>query len=143
VISPERALSTLDDPSQLQDLLRQEESALQATADALGQEADQLQATLAADWQDFENTLRQRDQTQDTHQVLLEKVSELSLQERVDPGLLTIVGSPEPLVAHVRAPMLGLLATAAVAGLIVGVLVAVWVELSSRKNSQTATSASE
>jgi uncharacterized protein involved in exopolysaccharide biosynthesis len=143
VVSPESALANLEDPARLLDLLRREESALQDTVDALGQEANQLQTALAADWQDFENTLRQRDEAQDTYQVLLEKVTELSLQERVDPSLLTIVGSPEPLVAHVRAPMLGLLATAAVAGLIVGVLIAVVAELSSRKRSQTAAPPSE
>jgi uncharacterized protein involved in exopolysaccharide biosynthesis len=137
VISPESALASLNDTAQLLNLLRQEERALQATADALAQEADQLRAALAADWQEFETTVRQRDQAQDTYRVLSEKIAELSLQERIDPSLLTIVGSPEPLVAHVRAPMLGLLASAAVAGLIVGVFLAVWLELSRRKRSPT------
>jgi hypothetical protein len=67
---------------------------------------------------------------------MLRKVGELLLQERLDPSLLTMVGQPEPLVTHVRAPLLGLLATAAVAGLIIGVLVAMWAELWSRKGSQ-------
>ena len=57
------------------------------------------------------------------------------LQELLDPSLLTPVGSVEPVISHVRAPMLGLLATAAVAGLIVGLLAAVLVEQAQRKSS--------
>jgi len=133
VVAPDIVRANLDDPARLVQLFQQEERALQTTADALKQEADQLQAALAADWQDYEDVLRLRNQTRDTLQVMNRKVNELLLQERLDPSLLTVVGSPEPLVTHVRAPMLGLLATAAVAGLIVGVLIAVWVELSSRK----------
>ena len=133
VIAPDIARANLDDPARLVQLLQQEERALQTTADALEQEADRLQAALAADWQDYEDVLRLRNQARDTLQVMNRKVNELRLQERIDPSLLTVVGSLEPIVTHVRAPMLGLLATAAVAGLIAGVLIAVWVELSSRK----------
>lgn len=140
VISPDIARANLNDPARLLDLLQREESALQATADALQEEANRLQAALAADWKEFDNSVRERNQVRDTHQVLQRKVNELSLQERLDPSLLTIVGSAEPLVTQVRASMLGLLATAAVAGLIVGILVAVWVELSSRKDSGLSTS---
>jgi uncharacterized protein involved in exopolysaccharide biosynthesis len=136
VLSSAVVRANLNDRVQLGELLRQEEDALQATADALGEEVGQLRAALAADWQGFEDALRLRNQTRDTYTVLNRKVNELLLQQRLDPSLLTIVGSAEPLVTHVRAPMLGLLATAAVAGLIVGVLVAVWVELSGRKDSQ-------
>ena len=66
---------------------------------------------------------------------MFRKGNELQLQERADPSLLTVVGSLDPIVAHVRAPLLGLLATAAVVGLIVGVLIAVWVEVSGRRKS--------
>jgi uncharacterized protein involved in exopolysaccharide biosynthesis len=134
VVTPEIARASLNDPAGLLDLLRQEENALQATADALGKEADQLQAALAADWQDFEEIFRERNQARDFYQIMFRKVGELLLQDRLDPNLLTIVGSPEPLVTHVRSPMLGLLATAAVVGLIVGVLVAMWTEMSSRRS---------
>jgi uncharacterized protein involved in exopolysaccharide biosynthesis len=135
VISPEIARANLDTPATLLDLLREEENALQATADALEEQAAQLRDTLATDWYDFEKIQRERNQARDLYQIMFRKVGELLLQERLDPSLLTIVGSPEPLVAHVRAPMLGLLASAAVAGLIVGVFLAVWLELSSRKQA--------
>jgi capsular polysaccharide biosynthesis protein len=135
VVSPDIARATLSDPARLAGLLEREASSLHATAGALENRADQLQAALAADWQDFEDVLRLRNQARETYQVVNRKVNELLLQERLDPSLLTIVGSPEPLVTHVRAPMLGLLATAAVAGLIVGVFLAVWLELSSRKQA--------
>lgn len=143
VVSPDIARANLSDPARLAGLLKREESSLQATASALEGQADQLQAALAADWQDYEDVFRLRNQARETFQVVNRKVNELLLQERLDPSLLTIVGSPEPLVSHVRAPMLGLLATAAVAGLIVGVFIAVVVELSSRKRSQTAAPLSE
>lgn len=133
LVTPDIARASLSDRAALAALLQQEASALQSTADGLRAEADQLQAALAADWQEYENIFRLRNQARETYQIVNRKVNELLLQERVDPSLLTIVGSPEPLVTHVRAPMLGLLATAAVAGLIVGVLVAVWMEASSRK----------
>jgi uncharacterized protein involved in exopolysaccharide biosynthesis len=135
VVSPDIARATLSDPARLAGLLEREASSLQATAGALEDRADQLRAALAADWQDFEDVFRLRNQARETYQVVNRKVNELLLQERLDPSLLTIVGSPEPLVTHVRAPMLGLLATAAVAGLIVGVFLAVWLELSSRKQA--------
>jgi uncharacterized protein involved in exopolysaccharide biosynthesis len=143
VVSPEIARASLSDPARLAGLLEREASSLQATASALEDQANQLQAALAADWQEYEDVFRLRNQARDTYQVVNRKVNELLLQERLDPSLLTIVGSPEPLVAHVRAPMLGLLATAAVAGLIVGVLIAVVVEMSSRKRLQTAAAPSE
>jgi hypothetical protein len=137
VVSPDIARATLSDPARLAGLLEREASSLQATAGVLEDRADQLQTALAADWQDFEDVFRLRNQARETYQVVNRKVNELLLQERLDPSLLTIVGSPEPLVTHVRAPMLGLLASAAVAGLIVGVFLAVWLELSRRKRSPT------
>ena len=133
VLTADIARASLSDPARLAGLLRQEESALQATADGLASQAEQLQAALAADWQEYDDALRRRNLARDTYQILARKVNELTLQERVDPSLLTIVGSAEPLVNQVRAPMLGLLATAAVAGLIVGVLLAVWLEAASRR----------
>ena len=143
VVSPDIARATLSDPARLAGLLEREEGSLQATAGALEDQADQIQAALAADWQDYEDVFRLRNQARETFQVVNRKVNELLLQERLDPSLLTVVGNAEPLVTHVRAPMLGLLATVAVAGLIAGVLIAVWAELSSRKNSQTAATAAK
>ncbi len=135
ILTPDIARANLDDPARLADLLREEEQAVQATADALAEQADQIQAALASDWQQFEDALRRRNQARDTFQILQRKVNELSLQERVDPSLLTFVGSAEPVVSQARAPLLGLLATFGVAGLIVGVLVAVWVEMASRRRA--------
>lgn len=133
VLTADIARASLSDPARLASLLRQEESALQATVDALASQAEELQAALAADWQEYDDALRRRNLARDTYQILARKVNELTLQERVDPSLLSIVGSAEPLVNQARAPMLGLLATAAVAGLIVGVLLAVWLEAASRR----------
>ena len=135
LISPEIARANLDTPAALLELLSQEENALQATATALEEKTSQLRDTLASDWYDFELIFRERNQARDLYQIMFRKVNELQLQERADPSLLTVVGSLDPIVAHVRAPLLGLLATAAVAGLIVGVLIAVWVEVSGRRKS--------
>ena len=110
-------------------------SALQATADELSGEADQLSAALAADWKDYSNAARELSQARDLYQIVLRKVNELRLQERLDPSLLSVVGSAEPTVTHARAPLWGLLATTAVAGLIVGVLLAVLAERSGRKKA--------
>lgn len=136
-VSPEIARARLADRAGLAELLSAEESALQATVDALSSQAGQSQASLAADWQDYEKALRERNQVRDTFQILLRKVNELSLQERVDPSLLTIVGSIEPLVTPVGAPLVGLLATAGVAGLLAGTLLAVWTEARSRRRAHT------
>lgn len=133
VISPEIARANLDDRAGLESLLDQEEAALQATVDGLSNQADQAQMALAADWQDYERILRERNQVRDTYLILLRKVTELALQERVDPSLLSIVGSVEPLVTPVGAPLTALLATAGLAGLLVGTLVAVWAEARSRR----------
>lgn len=133
VISPEIARANLDDRAGLESLLDQEEAALQATVDGLSSQADQAQMALAADWQDYERILRERNQVRDTYLILLRKVTELALQERVDPSLLSIVGSVEPLVTPVGAPLTALLATAGLAGLLVGTLVAVWAEARSRR----------
>lgn len=135
VLSPQIAQSTLTDPGRLASLLQQEESALQATADELSGEADQLSAALAADWKDYSNAARELSQARDLYQIVLRKVNELRLQERLDPSLLSVVGSAEPTVTHARAPLWGLLATTAVAGLIVGVLLAVLAERSGRKKA--------
>lgn len=134
VISPEIARANLNDRAGLESLLDQEEAALQATVDGLSSQADQAQMALAADWQDYERILRERNQVRDTYLILLRKVTELALQERVDPSLLSIVGSVEPLVTPVGAPLTALLVTAGVAGLLVGTLLAVWVEARNRRS---------
>ncbi|HNS00765.1 MAG TPA: Wzz/FepE/Etk N-terminal domain-containing protein [Anaerolineae bacterium] len=133
LLSSAIARAALDDPTRLAALLGEEASALDAAADALSAQAEQLNAALAADWQEFDALWRERNQTRDIYLILARKVSELQLQKELEPSLLSIVGSLEPTVAHVRAPLWGLLATATVAGLIVGLLLAVLAERASRK----------
>lgn len=133
VLTTEIARASLDEPAHLLALLQQEQRELQATADALASQAEQLRTTLAADWEEYSNVSRELTQARDLYQIMLRKVNELRLQELLDPSLLTPVGSADPLISHVRAPMVGLLATAAVAGLIVGFLAAVLVEYAQRK----------
>jgi len=132
-LSPEVARASLEDPARLAALLQREENALQTVADLLSSQAEAQRTALAADWQEFSNVNRELNQARDLYQIVLRKVNELRLQDRLAPSLLTPVGGIEPLVTHVRAPLWGLLATAAVAGLIVGVLLAVLAERSSRK----------
>jgi hypothetical protein len=135
ILTAEIARASLDEPARLLTLLQQEQGALQATADTLASQAEQLRTAMAADWEEYSNVGRELNQARDLYQIMLRKVNELRLQELLDPSLLTPVGSADPLISHVRAPMLGLLATAAVAGLIVGFLAAVLVEYAQRKKT--------
>ncbi len=141
IVSPEIAQANLADPDRLAGLLQQEEIALQATVDEMSNQAGQLRTALAADWEEFSIAGRELNQVRDLYQIVLRKVNELRLQERLDPSLLSVVGSEEPTVTHVRAPLLALLATAAVAGLIVGLLLAVLAEWSSRKKAAASAAA--
>jgi uncharacterized protein involved in exopolysaccharide biosynthesis len=141
IISMEIVEANRDDPARLASLLQQEQSALQATADELTTQADQLRATLASDWKEYSITGREFNQARDLYTIVLRKVNELRLQEQLDPSLLSIVGSSEPTVTHVRAPLVALLATAAIAGLIVGVLLAVLAEWSSRRKGEVSSAA--
>jgi hypothetical protein len=139
-ISPDIVRSSLEDRARLLALLRQEENALQVTADQLADQAGQLRSALASDWQEYADVLLQRDQARDDYRIMARKVSELLLKERVDLSPLTLLGGPEPAIAQVRSPVLGLLATATVVGLIVGVLLAVVLEVARRKNGGQKTS---
>jgi hypothetical protein len=141
IVSMEIVQANQDNPARLASLLQQEQSAVQATADELTTQADQLRAALAADWEEYSITGREFNQARDLYTIVLRKVNELRLQEQVDPSLLSIVGSSEPTVTHVRAPLFALLATAAIAGLIVGVLLAVLAEWSSRRKAEASSAA--
>ncbi len=141
LVSVEIARANLGDPVRLASLLQEEQSAVQATANELTSQTDQLRTTLAADWEEFSIVGRELNQARDLYQIVLRKVNELRLQEQLDPSLLSIVGSPDPTVTHVRAPLFALLATAAIAGLIVGVLLAVLTERSSRKKAEASPAA--
>ena len=129
----------LGDPAGLQARLAAEADTLQAAADALASQADALRGQVAADWQAYEIAFRERNWQRDIYLALQRKVTELTMQGRVDPSLLTAVGSTEPLVTQVRSQLIGLAITAAVAGLIAGVLLALWLEArSGRVSRQTA-----
>jgi uncharacterized protein involved in exopolysaccharide biosynthesis len=141
IISMEIVDANRDDPARLASLLQQEQSALQATADELTTQADLLRETLASDWKEYSITGREFNQARDLYTVVLRKVTELRLQEQLDPSLLSIVGSSEPTVTNVRASLFALLATAAIAGLIVGVLLAVLAEWSSRRKGEVSSAA--
>lgn len=133
-LSAAAARATLADPAQLTQLLQSEQAALQPAADALSAQATQLRGQLAMDWQQYENAFRLRNQIRDSsYSMVWRKVTELQLRDQLEPSLLSIVGSEDPIVTQVRASMLGLLATAAIAGLILGTLLAVWLEASKRR----------
>lgn len=133
-LSAATARASLADPAQLTQLLQNEQAALQPAADALNVQAAQLRGQLATDWQQYENAFRLRNQIRDnSYNMVWRKVTELQLRDQLEPSLLSIVGNEEPIVTQVRASMLGLLATAAVAGLIIGTLLAVWLEASKRR----------
>lgn len=133
-LSAATARASLADPAQLTQLLQNEQAALQSAADALNVQAAQLRGQLATDWQQYENAFRLRNQIRDnSYNMVWRKVTELQLRDQLEPSLLSIVGNEEPIVTQVRASMLGLLATAAVAGLIIGTLLAVWLEASKRR----------
>ena len=116
------------DPVAAQSALQAEAEALQATADSLNAQVEQAQRALTQEWQEIETLTRERTLVRDLHQEVYSKVNELRIEERVDPSLLTVVGSGTPVVTHVRGALLGLLATSAVIGLVLGWLLALWLE---------------
>lgn len=128
-LSAAEARTLLGDPAGLQARLAAEANTLQAAADLLAEQAEALRGQVAADWQAYEIAFRERNWQRDIYLALQRKVTELTMQDRVDPSLLTTVGNTEPLVTQVRTQLIGLAITAAVAGLIIGVLLALWLEV--------------
>ncbi|MER2600348.1 MAG: Wzz/FepE/Etk N-terminal domain-containing protein [Caldilineales bacterium] len=108
--------------------LAAEAEALSAVITGLEVQVQQAQSSLAAQWQEIETLTRERTLVRELQQEVYSKVNELRIEDRVDPSLLTVVGSNEPQVTHVRAPLLGLLVTSAVIGLVLGSLLALWSE---------------
>jgi len=122
------SVTAQDSPEAALIILAGEEKALQATAASLETQVQQAQGVLVAEWQEIETLTRERMLVRDLQQEVYNKVNELRIEDRVDPSLLTVVGSGEPLVTRVRAPLFGLLATSAVIGLVLGWLAALWLE---------------
>lgn len=129
IVTPQSARAALRDPASLDALLAQEETALAAAAEELATHVDRIQATVAADWRLYDEALRERNLVRETYQILTRKVTELSMQQRVDPGLLTLVSAATPPSEPVRARQLAQVITAGTIGLILGLIVALWLDL--------------
>lgn len=129
VVTPQSARAGLRDPAGLEALLAQEETALAAAEKELAANADRIQASVAEDWQLYDEALRERNLVRETYQILSRKVTELSMQLRVDPGLLTLVNEATAPTAPIRTRQLAQVITAGAIGLIVGVLAALWLDL--------------
>jgi uncharacterized protein involved in exopolysaccharide biosynthesis len=128
VVTPQIARDSLGDPAQLLALLQQEEASLSATAHALTAELASIHAGIAGDWRIYDELLRERNLVRETYQVLTRKVTELAMQQRVDPGLLTLVSEATPPSKPVRTQQLAQVVTAGVIGLILGVIAALWLD---------------
>lgn len=139
VLSSQTARERLADRAELEALLQAEETALAATAEQLADEIEQLQAQLAADWRDFSVVNREYNLTREVYSVLSRKASEAAIQERIDPSQLTLVSEAVPPSAPVQTRQLALWAVAAVAGLLLGMIAALWLDrrLSRRARPQT------
>lgn len=129
VVTPEVARDSLGDPAQLKALLQQEEASLSATVQALTTELERIQAGVAGDWRTYDELVRERNLVRETYQVLTRKVTELAMQQRVDPGLLTLVSAAEPPSSPVRTQQFAQVVTAGVIGLILGVIAALWLDI--------------
>lgn len=142
VLTAEVVRANLDNPGALQALVAQEEEALAATAEQLASQSEQLQSQLAADWQRYGEVNRQQNLARETHNLLSRKVDEASIQQRVDPGQLIMVSEALPPDSPVQTRQIAQLAVAGVIGLIVGVLLALWLEFR-RKGPEPAHASSE
>ncbi len=127
-LTPQIARVNFQNRDALLDLLQNEEQALSATSDQLSDETKQVQATLATDWRKYGEINTERNLVRETYFVLMRKISEASIQQRVDPGVLVLVDPAVPPVEPVRTRQLAQILTAAAVGLIIGVLMALWLE---------------
>ncbi len=126
LISPTGALQSLDDPQALLATLRNEEAALAASADLLAQESATLTRQAAEDWRTYSKANRSFTQARDVYSILIRKVSEAEIQERIDPSQLTVVSAALEPTKPTQTRQLALYAAAGVIGLILGVIVALW-----------------
>jgi uncharacterized protein involved in exopolysaccharide biosynthesis len=136
MVTPQMARDSLDDPARLQALLQQEEVSLAAAAQELTAELEQIQASVAGDWRTYDELMRDRNLLRETYQILVRKVAELSLQRRVDPGLVTLVSQAEPPSKPLRTRQLAQVVTAGAIGLILGVLAALWLDIWLRRKTR-------
>jgi uncharacterized protein involved in exopolysaccharide biosynthesis len=129
VLSAAIARASLDDPAALLEELQDEEASLAATSARLAAESERIQASVAADWQLYDEAQRERNLARDTYLILARKVNELAVQQEVDPGLLSLVSQATAPSSPVRTRQFAQLVTAGAIGLILGVLAALWLEL--------------
>ena len=129
VLTPELAQSLLDQPDQLTAALQAEEKALAGTVESLTSESDGLQADLAAEWQSYAAAQRELNLARETYNTLWRKVNEATIQDRIDPSQLTVVSEATPPTSPVQTRRMAQLAVAAVVGLIIGALLALWLGL--------------
>lgn len=129
VLSAASARAGLDDPTALLEQLQEEEASLTATSASLATTSEHIQASVATDWQLYDEAQRERNLARDTYLILARKVNELTVQQEVDPGLLSLVSQATAPSAPVRTRQFAQLVTAGAIGLILGVLAALWLEL--------------
>lgn len=137
-LGPETVQELLNDPQALLDLLQSEDAILAQTADQLAAQSEALQTQLAADWQSYSALERETNLARETHNLLSRKVDEASIQQRIDPGQLVLVSEAVAPSSPVQTRRLAQLAVAGVVGLILGVLVALWLEFRDTRGQQTA-----
>ncbi|MCS6845215.1 MAG: Wzz/FepE/Etk N-terminal domain-containing protein [Caldilineales bacterium] len=136
IATPERAQALLSNPTALAELLRQEERSLAASLAALQAELAPVQAEVAHDWRVYDDLLRERNLARELYQVLTRKVTELEMQARVEPGLVTVVSQATPPSRPVRTRQLAQLVTAAGVGLILGTIAALWLDAAATRRAR-------
>lgn len=133
VLTPEEVGTLLDRPDALLAAIQEEEAALAQMVEQLAAQSEDVQARLAADWLAFNLARREYGVAREIYDLLRRKVEEVEMEGRVDPGLLLPVSEALPPSSPVQTHQLAQLAVAGVVGLIVGVLLALWLELRSQR----------
>lgn len=128
-LTPQSARDLAAQPEQLLALLRSEEQALAVAVEDLTRASDALQADLASDWQRYSAVQRQYNLAREIYNTMWRKVEEASIQGRIDPSQLSLVSEALPPGAPMQTRRMAQLAVAAVLGLIVGALAALWLGL--------------
>jgi len=128
ILTPAIAQANSENKGTLLDLLQREEQVFTATVDQLAGETEQVQATLAADWREYGEISRERNLARELYFLLRRNINEASVQQRADPGVLVLIDPAVPPAEPVRTRQLAQVLTAAAVGLIIGVLVALWLE---------------
>lgn len=128
-LTPDVALSLVDQPDELLARLQTEEQSLSGAIELLTSESQAVQTELAADWQRYDEARLQYDLARDSYNTMWRKVNEASVQGRIDPSQLSIVSAALPPTTPVQSRRMAQLAVAAVIGLIAGALLAVWLRM--------------